>query len=512
MRNRIHLVALAFLLAGAAPQSAAVECTDFPVGTRVNNWSGDIQHAIGLAYSEVDPVLYAVWADHRAPLTPEVYLARSLDHGQTFSAGFEVCPTQTLRVSGSPVLAVGPGKALTVVWAGEEVNDLDIYLVRSLDGGFTFTPPVRVNDRDLGDESLPSVRVTPAGTTFVAWIEHPGGGDPNNVRLASALPGEPFGPSVKVNGGAVASSCECCTVDVAIIREKEVYVAFMSNLNYVRDLYLARSMDGGVTFADPVQLSEGHWYEPSCPTSGPRLQVGPHGGLHLVWVDAHDFAPQASVYYARTTNGGATFEDRTPLNVENDFVTGHPHFVVTEENVVHVAWERYNPETSAFNLDYTASTDGGATFAPRCAVGGGSKISQWQPALAAPPGGAVLTLGWHEAREGTFDLYAATVEALVGVGEDGAPVAAEHALLRARPNPFIHSVELDFAPESAVGSLPIGVLAIYDAHGRQVRELHAAGARARWDGRDARGRSVPAGTYFLKPSGGAEPLKVIRVR
>ncbi len=317
------------LVAGAAPQSAAVECTDFPAGTRVNNWSGDIQHAIGLAYSEVDPVLYTVWADHRAPLTPEVYLARSLDHGQTFAAGLEVCPTQTLRVSGNPVIAVGPGKQLTVVWAGEEVNRLDIYLVRSLDGGFTFTPPIQVNDRDLGDESLPSVRVTPAGTTFVAWIEHPIGGDPNNVRLASALPGEAFGPSVKVNGDAIASSCECCIVDVAIINEKEVYVAFMANLNYVRDLYLARSMDGGFTFADPVQLSEGHWYEPSCPTSGPRLQIGPDRDLHLVWVDAHDFATQPSVYYARTTDG-VTFEDRTPLNVENDFVTGHPHFVVTE--------------------------------------------------------------------------------------------------------------------------------------------------------------------------------------
>jgi hypothetical protein len=510
-------IALVAILAGG--RSAAVECTDFPVGTRVNAWSGDIQHAIGLAYSQADPVLYTVWADHRAPLTPEVYCARSLDHGVTFTAGIEVCPSQTLRVSGNPVLDVGPGKALTVVWAGEEVNGLDVYLVRSLDGGQSFSPPIRVNDRDLGDESLPAVRVTPAGTTFVAWVEHPIGDSPG-VRIASALAGEPFGPSVEVNGDAVPSSCECCIVDVAIINEKEVYVAFMANQNYVRDLYLARSADGGATFADPVQLSEGHWYEPACPTSGPRLQVGPDGVLNLVWVDAHDFAPQASVYYARTTNGGASFENRTRLNVENDFVTGHPHFVVTDQNAVHVAWERFNPETSAFNLDYTSSTDGGATFTERCPVSGGSAISQWQPALAAAPGGQALTLGWHEAREETFDLYAASVLAQVGVGEAGAPGAASVRLV-ARPNPFVHSVELDFRPGmgrgsgSGIGSVlsaQYGPLRIYDAQGREVCALRVAGSGVRWDGRDASGRSVPAGTYFLKPSGGAEPLKVIRVR
>jgi hypothetical protein len=311
-----------------------------------------------------------------------------------------------------------------------------------------------------------------------------------------------------VNGKTVPSSCECCIVDVAVIGEEEVFVAFMANSNFVRDLYLARSSDGGASFGDPVQLSEGHWYEPSCPTSGPRLRVGPSGDLHLVWVDAHDFAPQPSAYYARTTNGGATFVDRRALNVENDFVTGHPNFVVTEENVVHVAWERYNPATSAFNLDYATSTDGGATFTPRCAVAGGSATSQWNPSVAVAPGEEILTLAWHEARESTFDLYAASILTAAGVPGGEAPPAAT-GVLHAWPNPFTHSLALDVAAGG-------GLFAIYDAQGRLVRELRAAGAPVRWDGRDIRGQDVPAGTYFIQTSDGGSdasaPVKVTRIR
>jgi len=62
-------------------------------------------------------------------------------------------------------------------------------------------------------------------------------------------------------------------------------------------------------------------------------------------------------------------------------------------------------------------------------------------------------------------------------------------------------------------------LAIHDATGRLVRTL-AAGAWAEgscaitWDGRDAAGRVVPEGTYFLRGAIGESPVrgKIVIVR
>jgi hypothetical protein len=491
-------VALAVLLLGFGVRARAIECTDFPAGSQVNDWTAGHQTSLTLGYAP-DGTLNAAWADYRAPLTPEVYYARSVDHGQTFGASVKVCPGVPLRVAGNPVLDSGPGGSITVVWAGEEVDDLDVYLVRSTNGGANFSAPIRINDLTLGDESLPGLCVTAGRITYVAWIEHPNDSALPEVRMSRALPGQPFGPSVLVNHGTAATSCECCNLDVAVIGEDEVYVAFMANLNYVRDIYVSRSTDSGATFADAVQVNDGHWFEPSCPISKPRLLVGPDDDLHIVWLDRHDFADQPSVYYARSSDGGQTFINRTRLNEEGAYVTGHPHVAVTGDDVVHTVWEDFNSTTGTVNIGYSASTDGGATFSPPCPLGSGSAFFQGMPAAVVEPGGK-LTIGWQDDRTGTIDLYVANVQAVTSTS--GPPPA--QFVFRAAPNPFISGLAIELGNPSTI--------LIHDVSGRVVREFAAMGPRLIWDGRNSGGQEVPAGIYFLRLPAGAASIKVARVR
>ncbi len=493
---------LAAAVAVVPGHALALECTDFPAGARVNAVTTARQTDIALAYGPGD-VLHAAWADARSGGGADVYSAHSTDGGLTFSTGQPVTPS-SLPISGTPVIDANAAGMVAIAWAGLESDDLDVYVVRSTDGGQTFTGEVQANDWDLGDESFPALRLTPGGITYVAWISHLSEASPT-VRLARALPGEAFEPSTLVNRGFVYSSCECCVIDVAVVGEDEVYVAFMANLDYVRDIYVSRSTDGGQSFADPVQVNDGHWYEPACPTSGPRLLVGPEGHLHIVWLDRHDNATLASVYYARSTDGGQTFLHRTPMNQPGDFV-GHPHVAVTEDGTVHAVWEAVNDVTFVSNIEYAFSTDGGATFSVPCPLAGGSPYTQWLPAAAATPGGQ-LTVGWQDDRRGDDDVYVATVHAVMSVGESGAPRRAE---LSAAPNPFANSLRITL-PVAAGTSAVRGRLRIYDAQGRMVRELAPVGPSLEWDGRDAGGARVAAGVYFLTfPSPGAA-LRVTRV-
>ena len=500
-----HLLLLgAGLLASSRP-AAALECSDFPAGTRINSASTGHQTDLGLAIG-AGSTLHAVWSDRLNPASPTVMYSRSEDRGLTFGSGIELAPGGARRIAGFPVVAAGPGGLVEVVWAGENDNDLDVCLARSVDGGKTFSPPITVNDRDLGDESLPAVWITPGGITYVGWIEHPSAAEPN-VRLARALPGQPFGPSVKVNSGLVVSSCECCTIDLAIQGEDQVVVAYMANLSYVRDLYVSRSTDGGLTFAEPVQISDGHWFEAACPTSGPRLRIGPDQAVHAIWLDRHDFAPQAGIFYSRSLDGGATFLPPLPLSEPGSSVTGHPTFAFTSDGAIHVVWERYNTTTSALNIDYICSTDGGDTFSDPCSLGGGTDVFQWLPSVVAWPDFG-LAVGWHDDRKGDSDIFVAS---LLGV-TTAVPAVAPPSIasrLWASPNPFTGAVRIGVA--NPIRTLPGGWLTVSDVHGRRVRRLELEGLELQWDGRDERGQKVPAGSYFLQAPDEGPALKIVRL-
>jgi hypothetical protein len=76
------------------------------------------------------------------------------------------------------------------------------------------------------------------------------------------------------------------------------------------------------------------------------------------------------------------------------------------------------------------------------------------------------------------------------------------ALGPSAPNPFGEATWIPFTLERA-GAV---TLRVHDAAGRLVRTLMAAERgrgvhRAGWDGRDAAGRRVPAGVYYLRLTG-----------
>jgi len=115
-----------------------------------------------------------------------------------------------------------------------------------------------------------------------------------------------------------------------------------------------------------------------------------------------------------------------------------------------------------------------------------------------------------------MDLRTAGPTGFVDVGDPGAPPRAL-AFAGAAPNPLVggEGALLRFALPVA-GRVSIDAL---DAGGRRVArvfegERGAGASSVRWDGRDAAGRALPAGLYFLRlASGGGESVaKVVIAR
>lgn len=106
---------------------------------------------------------------------------------------------------------------------------------------------------------------------------------------------------------------------------------------------------------------------------------------------------------------------------------------------------------------------------------------------------AILDLEGTGARDG---VYLFRVDGTSSVG-DPVPPGPTRVLLA--PNPWNEgplSITLDLASKSPSG--PRSSVEIIDAQGRRVRRLDAPSTHLVWDGRDAEGRSVCAGTYFLR--------------
>ncbi|MCA9728983.1 MAG: hypothetical protein KC729_14925, partial [Candidatus Eisenbacteria bacterium] len=82
------------------------------------------------------------------------------------------------------------------------------------------------------------------------------------------------------------------------------------------------------------------------------------------------------------------------------------------------------------------------------------------------------------------------------------------------PNPFRDVVRLDLAGWTGRDVR----VAVFDPTGRRVRTVFAgkvsAASAVQWDGRDASGRAVAAGIYWLRVSDGADvrSARIVRVR
>ncbi len=168
--------------------------------------------------------VYAVWTDSRNGAT-DIYANQSTDGGFTWQpndqrvdvgaapgASGSWCPQVTSNATG-PCYVYLDGRTNwpaggTDVYAhqanGNGPDEGDIFYVESLDGGITWSVPLRVNDdATITDQSHPWLDIKPNGTVDVVWLDNRN--DPANdllidTYMAALLPGSStFNPNQRVS-------------------------------------------------------------------------------------------------------------------------------------------------------------------------------------------------------------------------------------------------------------------------------------------------------------------------
>jgi hypothetical protein len=211
--------------------------------------------------------------------------------------------------------------------------------------------------------------------------------------------------------------------DAAFAPDGTLYVSYV-NLqgagNDPQTLWLARSGDGGQSFAPPTAVA-GHY------AFQPRIAVG-HTAIYLTWLQGTNvgvltMVGPASIVMARSTDGGETFSAPVPVSDASRQRVGAAVPLVTSDRQVDVLYEDFKNDVRDFlNLDgpawprpfalvFTSSIDGGRSFSPGVEVDGGLSPSERFlvylprfPSIAAGPGGS-LYASWADARSGADHVF-----------------------------------------------------------------------------------------------------------
>ncbi|HMB67910.1 MAG TPA: sialidase family protein, partial [bacterium] len=217
-----------------------------------------------------------------------------------------VTPDLPERAEGRPsapaAAALPDGTALLVWESRREGAQADILFSRREPGpeGGWLGEPFRLDTDPPGAvRSLePRIAVGQGETVHVAWQSARDGEDDILVRR-SPDGGRSWAPEIRVDGdppGASLSSMPALAAD----RRGRVYVAWEDQRNGDRDIYLARSTDGGATFRPEVRVDAD---EPGAGVSyHPDLLCWDDGTVLVFWRDERDGL--ADVYLRRSTDAG----------------------------------------------------------------------------------------------------------------------------------------------------------------------------------------------------------------
>ncbi len=264
----------------------------------------------------------------------------------------------------SPALAVS-GDEVLMTWAithakmtPDKPFSNDLRLSRSTDGGKTFQPSVLVNDdQQVIGHSFDSIHVAPDGVVHLAWID---GREGKKESGTFATRSTDRGRTVEKNLKVDESTCVCCRTSMTSSPDGTLYVAWRKILpGDIRETVVARSTDGGQTFAAPVVVGHDRWVFPGCPHRPASVGVDRQGRLYVVWyTEGSDETP--SIYLAYSDDKGDTFSPKQKLNLSKGTFPDHPQMAVDPEGRLIIVWEEQSPVRREVVM--SVSLDRGQTF------------------------------------------------------------------------------------------------------------------------------------------------------
>jgi hypothetical protein len=296
-------------------------------------------------------IMCVAW-DENIDGNTEIFVARSIDGGDSFGSPLRLTDSDGQTDYSRPVLDFDADGRLLVAWESKVLGDADILIVKSHDTWGTFTSPVEASDGPVATEQVyPDMTVDDGGVVHLVWEDRR---DNRDIRASSATVSTlDFGVSVKVNDDIGNSWQEEPTIDAD--GQGDVYVAWYDRRDGDPRIYVAKSTDGGQTYGFNMQASG----STTPPQFEPDIKVI-GGNVHVVWQDGRTEVNR-DIYYASAPSHSLVFGASAKVNRgSSESNQGAPSLFVEPDGTVHVVWQDYRDDVS--DVYYGVSTNGGRSF------------------------------------------------------------------------------------------------------------------------------------------------------
>ncbi|KPJ53165.1 hypothetical protein AMJ39_05625 [candidate division TA06 bacterium DG_24] len=337
-----------------------------------------VQNEQQVAVNPLDPDnLVAVWRDFRFGYRRVGY-GYSFDGGLTWGEGLFEEPTWPWHSDpGVTVDADGNFHAVILSY-NQSANTNGLFIFTSTDGGVTWGDPVTVVNgvpNVFEDKELMACDRTDgphSGNLYVAWTRF----YTTRILMARSIDGgQSFLDPIQVSDGTGVQW------PVPLVgTDGEVYVAWV---DYSPDrIALDVSYDGGATFGTDkvvtdVELGDGYINGDIWIFSYPAMDADITGGQYdgRLYVAYADYGPSwdVDIFFRYSTDGGTNWSAAHRLNddpVANGCDQFHPWLTVDETGTVSVVWldRRNDPYNLWMDCYVTQSTNGGLDWCPNVRV------------------------------------------------------------------------------------------------------------------------------------------------
>lgn len=312
------------------------------------------------------------------------------------------------------------GREVFAAWYDVRNGDSDAFFAKSVDGGATFGPNIRVND-DTGHsrQYKPSLGLDAAGRIYLIWRDDRRG-HADIFFARSEDGGKTFTKNLRLNddtGWAYQGN-----PSIGVSPEGIVYAAWSDDRNGQGDIYFTVSRNQGKSFGRNLRLNDD---SKKAVQSHPTVGVGSGGLVVVAWEDFRN--GRSEIYLARSTDEGRTFEaNRRVVSGGKETIQVSPSIAVDPNGRVAVAWAQFRPHSGPAeppdaargetlwwdkvrqgdaDIQLAVSPDGGVHFGPPIQVNDDrTSRAQAFPSVAFDPRGGI-DLAWEDFRNGQADIY-----------------------------------------------------------------------------------------------------------
>jgi hypothetical protein len=280
-------------------------------------------------------VLHVVYGnDHNA------WYLRSTDNGRTFSTPVQINSegsVETEMGERGPKLAIDNKDTIHVVWTDKWKPGVKtaVRYARSTDGGRTFEPRRTLSSMS-GIDGV-TLAADAKGNVIAFWhvMEGPKPETPAATWLflaRSRNSGRTFETNEPLQVDNLSPlACSMCMMRPRVGPDGQVYLAFRSAVDNIRDLYVLKSPVEKNAFS-AIRVNTDNWTLPSCPMCGPELNLTPGAALLCAFMSEH------KVYWSISTAKRDKFllHVATPANEKDEI---YPCAVANRAGQVLFLWQ-----------------------------------------------------------------------------------------------------------------------------------------------------------------------------